>query len=206
MNGEIYELEPYIQALPQVFISHSDAVGEYVQMMADELCRLADTGKTVCQRLPMPDCAYLIGRYHDIGKAGISNEMWEKTTRFSDDEYKLAQMHTVIGAHFVMPGLSLPKMADDTNLYNIIAESCMFHHERWDGSGYPFHLKGERIPLYARIVALGDCFDAMIEERPYKDNMSKEAALAEIQRQKGKQFDPGLAEVFCKIISCREEH
>lgn len=205
MQKKISELEPYIQVLPQCFISHSEAVGEYVQMMADALCRLTDAEKNIRQKLPMPEKAYLIGRYHDIGKAGISNAMWEKTSRFSDEEYKLAQTHTVIGAHFVMPRLSLPDLLEEEDLYGIMAECCMFHHERWDGSGYPFGFKGEKIPLYARIVALADCFDAMIEKRPYKENMSEEAALAEIQWQKGKQFDPVLADIFCKVMLCRKE-
>ena len=76
----------------------------------------------------------------------------------------------------------------------------MFHHERWDGTGYPFGLKGEQIPLYARIVAIADCYDAMIEDRPYKKNMSSESAIAEIRQQKGKQFDPVLAAIFCEAM------
>lgn len=200
INEKINDLEPYIQALPQCFISHSESVGEYVQAMVDKLFGLAELKDTAYIKLPMPEKAYLIGRYHDIGKAGISNAMWEKTSCFSDEEYKLAQTHTVIGAHFVMPRLSLNKFAEKSDIYAVIAESCMFHHERWDGSGYPFHLKGEQIPLYARIVALADCYDAMIEERPYKKQMSKEAALKEIQRQKGKQFDPVLTDIFCKVM------
>ena len=156
------------------------------------------------QQLPMPDKAYLIERYHDIGKAGITNALWEKSARFSDAEYKLAQMHIVIGAHFVMPKLSLIDMADDTDIDRIIAECCLFHHERWNGTGYPFGLKGEQIPLYARIVAIADCYDAMIEERPYKKKMSAESALEEIQWQKGKQFDPEWTDIFCKAMLCRQ--
>ncbi|MGN0179662.1 MAG: HD-GYP domain-containing protein [Monoglobaceae bacterium] len=205
MHEKINELEPYIQALPQYFISHSEAVEEYVQMMADALDRITDTEHPFYRKLPMPDKAYLIGRYHDIGKAGISNVMWESSSRFSEEEYKLAQTHTVIGAHFVMPRLSLSALSNEADIYCMIAESCLFHHERWDGTGYPFGLKGEQIPLYARIVALADCYDAMIEERPYKENISKEAALAEIQRQKGKQFDPYLADLFCKAISGKND-
>lgn len=194
------ELEPYIQALLQSFILHSEAVEEYVQMMADALDCIIDTEHPLYRKLPMPDQAYLIGRYHDIGKAGISNELWEKSSRFSEEEYGLAKTHTILGAHFVMPRLSLTKLADETEIRSLLAESCLFHHERWDGSGYPFGLKGEQIPLYARIVALADCFDAMTEERPYKEKMPTESALAEIQRLKGKQFDPYLADLFCKAI------
>lgn len=203
MQNKIDKLEPYIQALPRLFAHHSCAVGEYTQIIADGVCRLAEAGRFPYPKLPMPDKAYWIGRYHDIGKAGISNELWENSARFSDMEYKLAQMHTVIGAHFVKPKLSLADLSDETDLQSIIAECCLFHHERWDGTGYPCGLKGEQIPLYARIVAIADCYDAMIEERPYKEKMTIEAALAEIQRQKGKQFDPVLADIFCEALRNR---
>ena len=105
MQHNINKLEPYIQKLPGLFISHSDAVGKYTQIIADEICRLTDKEKFPYSKIPMPDKAYLIGRYHDIGKSGISNALWESSARFSDAEYKLAQMHTVIGAHFVKPTL-----------------------------------------------------------------------------------------------------
>ena len=99
MQHKINKLEPYIKKLPKLFISHSDAVGKYTER--DEICKATDKENFSCLKLPMPDKAYLIGRYHDIGKSGISNALWESSTRFSDAEYKLAQLHTVIGADFV---------------------------------------------------------------------------------------------------------
>ena len=198
LQHKINKLEPYIKKLPKLFISHSDAVGKYTER--DEICKATDKENFSCLKLPMPDKAYLIGRYHDIGKSGISNALWESSTRFSDAEYKLAQLHTVIGAHFVKPTLSLAGLSDDSDRLSIIAKCCVVHPERWDGSGYPFGLKGEQIPLYARIVAIADCYDAMIEERPYKKNMSSESAIAEIRQQKGKQFDPVLADIFCEAM------
>lgn len=200
MQHKINKLEPYIKELPKLFILHSDAVGKYTQITADEICRLTDKKIFPYSKIPMPDKAYLIGRYHDIGKSGISNVMWEDSARFSDVEYKLAQTHTVIGAHFVKSKLSLADLSDDSDLLSIIAKCCLFHHERWDGTGYPFGLKGEQIPLYARIVAIADCYDAMIEERPYKKKMSTESAIAEIRQQKEKQFDPILADIFCEAM------
>lgn len=200
MQDKIKSLELYIQKLPHSTISHSCAVGTYTQMLADRLCRLAGAEELPYCQLPMREKAHLIGRYHDIGKAGISNVFWESPCRFSEVEYKLAQMHTVIGAYFVKPELSLPVSADEPELESRIVECCLFHHEHWDGTGYPFRLSGEQIPLYARIVALADCYDAMTEQRPYKEKLSPEAALAEIQRQKGRQFDPVLADIFCEAM------
>ncbi|MDD6342152.1 MAG: HD domain-containing protein [Eubacteriales bacterium] len=199
MREKIDEFEKYIQELPSLSIAHSDSVGNYVQTVVDRIVR-----SDICdlrEKLPMPDKAYLIGRYHDIGKFGISNELWESPARFTEIEYRLAQAHTVIGAYIVRSRLSLSELSDETDIKNIIAESCLYHHERWDGTGYPFGLKGDQIPLYSRIVALADSYDAMIEQRPYKKSISKEEALAEIRAQKGKQFDPVPADIFCEIMS-----
>ncbi|HID55662.1 TPA: HD domain-containing protein, partial [Candidatus Poribacteria bacterium] len=79
------------------------------------------------------------------------------------------------------------------------AEIVLYHHERMDGSGYPFHLKGDRIPLAARIVAVADAYDAMISERPYRKALSKEEAIRELIRNKGR-FDPDVVDLFCESL------
>ena len=198
MQEKVRKLEKYTKGLPEFIVEHGRSVGRYVHMIAVEL--LKEEENTLYGKLPMADKAYLIGKYHDIGKAGISNELWESPSRFTDAEYKLAQAHTVIGAHFIKPKLMLTDLSDGSDFESILAGSCLFHHERWDGEGYPFRLSGEQIPLYARIVAVADAYDAMIEKRPYKDSLPVESALEELNRQKGKQFDPVIVDVFCKAL------
>lgn len=82
-----------------------------------------------------------------------------------------------------------------------VAEYILAHHERWDGKGYPRGLKGEEIPLLARIIAITDAYDAMMSDRPYRKAISKEEALAEIKANAGTQFDPKFAEFFVKLMS-----
>ena len=204
MQDKINALEKYLQQLPQLIIRHSESVEKYVQATVDRLHLAAGKYSDIYQKFPMKEHAHLIGRYHDIGKAGISNALWNSPARFTDQEYRLAQTHTVIGAHMILPTLSLSDLCGESDLLGIMAECCLFHHERWDGTGYPFRVKGEQTPLYARIVALADCYDAMTEERPYKEKRTKESALEEIQRLKGLQFDPILADVFCEMIRSEE--
>ena len=81
------------------------------------------------------------------------------------------------------------------------AQCCLYHHERWDGNGYPFGFSKESIPLPARIIGIADAYDAMIADRPYHKGISEAAALAEIQKGAGTQFDPVLTEVFLEVMS-----
>ena len=88
------------------------------------------------------------------------------------------------------------------DMWETIAQCCQYHHERWDGTGYPFGLKEEEIPWCARVIAIADTFNAMTAERPYREKMPYEAAVREIRCQAGKQFDPTLAHFFCEAIQC----
>jgi CHASE2 domain-containing sensor protein len=128
---------------------------------------------------------------HDVGKIGVPDRVLLKPGRFSPEERAIMETHTVIGAS-ILEGSTAPLLR--------LAESvALTHHERWDGSGYPNGLAGEEIPLSGRIVAICDVFDALLSSRPYKPPWSLSDALAEIGRQRGKQFDPELVDAFLKI-------
>ena len=125
---------------------------------------------------------------HDIGKIGIADSILLKPGKLTADEYKEMQKHPLIGAEIIGDCESdLLKMAKAVALY---------HHEKWDGSGYPFGLAAEQIPLEARIVALSDVFDALTSARPYKKAWSIEETLQYIRQQKGQHFEPLLVDLL----------
>ena len=129
---------------------------------------------------------------HDIGKIGTPDKVLLKPGKLNASEWEVMKKHAEIGAKILSGHPS-----DLIELASLIALS---HHEKWDGTGYPRELKGEAIPLVARIVALTDVFDALTSQRPYKNAWSVEAALKEINALSAKHFDPGLVPVFNEII------
>lgn len=129
---------------------------------------------------------------HDVGKIGIPDAILLKPGKLTDEEFEIMRSHTTIGGEILSGGTShVLSMADE------IATS---HHEKWDGSGYPNHLKGDAIPLSGRIVALSDVFDALTHARPYKKAWPLEEAIAEIGNSAGRHFDPELAPLFVEKV------
>ncbi len=136
----------------------------------------------------------LAGMYHDIGKISIPDAILDKPARLTDEEFEIMKTHTDVG-------YSILKAADE---YSDLAEHALYHHERWDGKGYPKGLKDVKIPLFSRIINVCDSFEAMTAERPYKKKMSEEDAAKEIIRCSGSQFDPQLAHLFVEDVLKRE--
>lgn len=128
---------------------------------------------------------------HDIGKVGVPDRILQKPGRLTPEEYEEMKKHTIIGYEMCKPLRSLQGGA---------LLVIRHHHERWDGKGYPDGLKGEEIPLLARIVSVVDAYDAMTTDRVYRKALPEEKARAEIQRNAGSQFDPKVAEVFLDIL------
>ncbi|MGP1716668.1 MAG: HD domain-containing phosphohydrolase [Methylophilus sp.] len=128
---------------------------------------------------------------HDIGKIGIPDHVLLKPGKLDDEELAIMRTHPQLGADILDKSTSpLIKLAHTVALY---------HHEKWDGSGYPFGMKGEEIPLEARIVAVADVFDALLSKRPYKEAWSVENAVEEIKSQVNQHFDPQVVEA---MINC----
>ena len=132
---------------------------------------------------------------HDIGKVGISDDILGKPGKLTDEEFTVIKTHPIIGENALKGAMEMTSAKEFLSHAAIVAVS---HHEKWDGSGYPYGLKGEEIPLLGRLMAIADVYDALVSERPYKSAFSHEMAVAIIVEESGKHFDPVLVEVFKK--------
>lgn len=133
----------------------------------------------------------LLAALHDIGKVGVPDSILNKPDKLTGDEWKVMRTHVEVGHRIAS---SSPDLVH-------IAEAILSHHERWDGQGYPRGLKGEEIPLIARILAIVDAYDAITNDRPHSSARTCEAALKELQRCAGTHFDPKLVDVFVRLMS-----
>jgi HD-GYP domain-containing protein (c-di-GMP phosphodiesterase class II) len=134
---------------------------------------------------------------HDIGKVAIPPEILTKPGRLTDEEFDLMKTHTTIAGE--MFGKANKVFVDSFKKDSYLAlarDIAFYHHEHWNGKGYPNGLKGESIPLSARIVAVADVYDALISKRPYKEPWSHQDAVNEITKDSGEQFDPIVIEAF----------
>ncbi|MDE7299529.1 MAG: HD-GYP domain-containing protein [Lachnospiraceae bacterium] len=159
---------------------HSSRVAEYSCMIAREL------GWEEEQIRELRNSALL----HDIGKIGIRDAVLNKPGRLDDEEYRLMKSHTVIGGD-ILDELSFLKNGGD---------GARYHHERYDGKGYPAGLKGEEIPAVARLICIADTFDAMNSNRIYRKKCDPEYIRSEIRKGSGSQFDPEMTEAFLRVI------
>ena len=130
---------------------------------------------------------------HDIGKIIIPDSILRKPGRLTEEEFAEMKRHAELGGTVVREVLN---GISDEEYLSFASDIATFHHERWDGTGYPDRLKGEEIPLSARIMAIADVFDALISERCYKKAMPPEEAFEIIRNESGSHFDPNLTKVF----------
>ena len=130
------------------------------------------------------------GLFHDVGKIGIPDTILLKNGKLTDEEYAEIKKHPMIGVQIL----------GDCDAFKNIIPFVKYHHERFDGRGYPEGLSGENIPYMARIAAVADSFDAMSSKRVYRDSLPKEVVRDEIMKNLGTQFDPHIGSVFLDII------
>ena len=137
---------------------------------------------------------FMMGLLHDVGKIGVPDAVINKPAKLNDEEYELIKNHPVMGAKILSNIKEMPTLAT----------GARWHHERYDGTGYPDGLKGEEIPEEARIIAVADAYDAMSSHRSYREPLAQNVVRKEIEKGRGTQFDPGIAEVMLSMID--EDH
>lgn len=160
---------------------HTERVAQYALAIYDQM------DESQKRMLPRDDLRYA-GLLHDIGKVAIPDLILQKEGKLTPEEYEIVKLHPTTGADMVEQIESLAH----------ISRGIRYHHERWDGRGYPHQLKGEQIPLMGRILAVADTFDAMISTRSYRQAVSAQTAYEEVLRCSHTQFDPQIVEYFKK--------
>jgi putative two-component system response regulator len=170
---------------------HLERMREYSRILADEL----STWPKYCEYIDgdYVQLIYLTSPLHDIGKVGIPDAVLLKPGSLTPEEFDIMKQHAVLGGETLS---AVAQARPDAQFLTMAQEIAMTHHERWDGTGYPNHLKGEKIPLCGRIVALADVYDALRSKRVYKPAYSHQTARSLILEGRGTQFDPDVVEAF----------
>ncbi len=177
--GTLEALTASIDAKDRYTCGHSQRVAHLTQQLAIAAGLEDDTIKRM----------HIAGLVHDVGKIGVPEAVLLKPGRLTDDEFAWIRKHPDIGYRILK---DIPQFKD-------ILPGVLYHHERWDGGGYPRGIDGEDIPLVARLICLADSFDAMSSTRTYRSAMNRKQVLAEIESCAGTQFDPDLAKLFVKM-------
>ena len=164
---------------------HSTRVAEYSVLIAEEMNCFKWWRRN-------KDLANLkkAAQMHDIGKIAVPDSVLNKVGRLTDEEYVQMKSHVIRGAEILK----------DFTLVDHVQDGTKFHHERYDGKGYPDGLKGDEIPLFGRIISVADCFDAMTSNRVYRNHMDTDYVMNEMKRGRGTQFDPEALDAFFRLI------
>ena len=177
--GVIRSMSSAIDARDPYTRGHSDRVGWYARLIAEEL----DLPRNVQERI------YICGLLHDVGKIGVPDHVLLKPGKLSDEEFGLIQQHPEIGYDIVK----------NLQQFHDLLPGILHHHESIDGSGYPHGIAGDEIPFQARILAVADAFDAMTSDRPYREGMSDSKALSILRERSGVQWDASAVRAFLQI-------
>jgi putative nucleotidyltransferase with HDIG domain len=187
LSVEVMEaLAHTIDAKDEYTRGHSIRVAKYSKMIAERMGLAPEQ----CEDI------YYMGLLHDIGKIGVPNEIINKPTKLTDEEYGVIKTHPATGYDILAEIKSRPDLAT----------GARWHHERYDGKGYPDHMTGEEIPLEARIIAVADSYDAMTSNRSYRNYLPQDVVREEIEKNIGTQFDENAATCMLQIMDEDKEY
>jgi putative nucleotidyltransferase with HDIG domain len=157
--------------------------------------RVGELAKKIAEQMELPpdevELIYLSARLHDLGKVAVTDMIFHKPGKLTDQEYRVIQTHPFVGAQIV----------ENFPLFGPGRDLIKYHHERYDGRGYPEGLAHEEIPLGARIIAVADAYDAMTSDRPYRSRLPKHEAIKRIVEERSKQFDPQVVDAFLQVTA-----
>ncbi|WP_175421439.1 HD domain-containing phosphohydrolase [Marinitoga sp. 1135] len=186
LNETLYEI---IFTLGELLESRSEETGEHVLRVSNIVYDIAQAAGIEEHKAFEFKIASML---HDIGKIGIPDYILNKPGKLTDSEFEIMKEHTVIGYRILA--------SSNKDIFKIAASIAKYHHENWDGSGYPEGLKGKEIPIEARITAIADVYDALISDRVYRPGWPKEKVIKYMKDMKGKKFDPELLDIFLSKI------
>ncbi len=179
----------------QLLLNMSRFVDRRVSKNGEHSAQVAKWASTTARRLKMNDDevknVYWASILHDIGKIGISDRILRKREILSEEDWVVIKMHPTIGGNIV----------SSINAYPHLAPTISAHQEKYDGTGYPRGLSGNEIPLGARILGIADAYQAMTEDRYYRQARTHVEALAELEKVRGTQFDPEVLDVFMNVVN-----
>ena len=180
INESIETFTGFIDAKDPYTNGHSKRVAIYTRMIAAEM---GYEGEEL-------DRIYYVALLHDCGKIGVPDSILGKPDKLTEEEFNIIKTHTVRGGEIL----------DSFKSLDHVGEGALYHHERYDGKGYPTGKAGEDIPLIARMICVADSFDAMNTDRVYRKKLTKEQIISELEKNKGLQFDPKIADVMLDLI------
>lgn len=184
----------YRRALEGTISALATAIEKRDPYTAGHQRRVAELAREIAKEMKLPDdtvqCIYLASLLHDIGKISVPSEILSKPSRLNNPEYELIKFHPTVG-YEILKDIDFPWP---------IAEAVLYHHERLDGSGYPNGLKNGEIPIEARVIAVADVVEAISSHRPYRPALGMEKALKEIEKNKGRLYDPEVVDACIRVI------
>ncbi|XME03635.1 HD-GYP domain-containing protein [Lachnospiraceae bacterium C1.1] len=180
INESIETFTGFIDVKDPYTNGHSKRVAEYTRLIAEEMGFEGDELERI----------YYVALLHDCGKIGVPDNILRKPERLTDDEFQVIKSHAAKGGDILKSFKSLERAE----------EGALYHHERYDGKGYPEGRSGEDIPLIARIICVADSFDAMNTDRVYRGKLPIDHIINEIEKNKGLQFDPAIADIMLKLL------
>lgn len=185
-----------VESKDHVTGNHIDRMSQYAKFIAEALyedkCYIQEIDENFIEQI------FKFSALHDIGKVGIEDSILNKPGKLTDQEFDVMKAHANIG-YKILKDMSSSKFFNRTDFFKIAMDITRYHHEKYDGTGYPEGLVGKKIPIAARIVAIADVFDALTSERPYKSALAYEEALSILKEGRGRHFDP-------EIIDCLIHH